>query len=456
MGQFKDNAPVMLPFVNLRALCGCLRFSIFFLAVALLSAQTTRKTSAKDLPPAAYKLISIKVTGTKRYTPEEIITASTLQVGQTVNEDEFNKASQHLGETGAFSDVVYSFQFSSSGTKLDLQVTDSDQFVAARFDNFVWFTDQELFDKLHARVPLFHNQLPVAGNLADQVSDALQALLIERNVQGRVDYLRFAHGDGPIEAFIFSVTAADIRIRNVEFTGATPAELPLLQAAAKKLPGQDYLRSILRIQADKNFLPVFLERGYLKAAIADVQAKVVQDGPPETIVDVSFHVDPGRQYRLTEIHWSGDTVFPSEKLQPLIQVQAGQPANAVQLDRDLEATKKLYGTRGYMAADIRPVAEMDDSRSTVSYQIQVHEGDVYKMGDLEIHGLDKRTTARLFDLWKILGGDVYDSSYPKRFLDESAKELGPAGQWHTSVHESLNPGEKTVDVTLRFDPNPEP
>lgn len=444
----------MLPFVNLRALRGCLLFLGVLLTLTLVRAQTPRKAASKDLPPTAFKLVSIKVAGTKSYKPDEIITAAGLQIGQTVSEDDFKKASQRLGETGAFGDVVYSYQFSSAGTKLDLQVTDSDQFVAARFDNFVWFPDQELFDKLHARVPLFHDQLPVAGNLVDQVSDALQALLIERGVQGRVDYLRFAHTDGPIEAFIFTVTAADIRIRNVEFTGAGSAELPLLQASAKKLQGQDYLRSILRIQADKNFLPVYLERGYLKAAFADVLAKVAQEGPPETTVDVTFPVDPGRQYNLREIQWSGNTVFPAEKLQPLIQVQAGQPANAVQLGKDFEAVNKLYGTRGYMAAGVQPQPQMDDTQSTVTYQLQVHEGDVYKMGDLDIQGLDKRTTVRLFDDWKLLGGDVYDCSYPKRFLNESANPLVPLGDWNVGIHESLNEKEKTVDVTLRFDPKP--
>ncbi len=106
-----------------------------------------------------------------------------------------------MGETGAFSNVAYTFQFNPEGIKLDLQVTDSEPFVPVRFENFVWLSDQELHEKLSAREPLFQGQLPVSGNLADQVSEALQGLAIEHNLHGRVDYLRAGPQDGPMEAF---------------------------------------------------------------------------------------------------------------------------------------------------------------------------------------------------------------------------------------------------------------
>jgi outer membrane protein assembly factor BamA len=417
-------------------------------------AQTTRKLSPKDLPPSAFKLISIKTTGTKRYKSEEVIAASGLQLGQTVSEDDFKKAARVLGETGAFGDVLYSFQYSAQGTKLELQVQDAERFVPARFDNLVWFSDQQLFDQLHAQVPLFQGQLPTAGELADEVSNALQGLLIARNLQGRADYLRAAHEDGPIEAFVFTVTGPQIHIRNIVFAGAGASELPLLEAAAGKLQDSNFSRSILRTQEDKDFLPVYLQRGYLKAAFGDAQAKVVQDNPQETTVDVTFPVDSGRQYKLAALELAGNKAFPADRLRPLIHIQLNQPANAVQLDTDIEAMKKLYGSRGYMAASVQPEPEIDDANSTVKYLLKIQEGEVYSMGDLEIRGLDSRTTARLQDDWRLRGGDPYDSSYPKRFLGQADKEISLLGDWNASVRESLNSQEKTVDVTVRFDPKP--
>lgn len=428
-----------------------------FISVVLLlpficsaPAQTPRKTRA--LPPSAFKLVSIRVTGTKRYTPEQIKAAIGLQLGQTVSEDDFKTVSRHLGETGAFSDVAYAFQYSSEGAKLDLQLADATQFVPAQFDNFIWLSDQELLQKLQARVPLFNGELPVAGNLADQVSDALQALVVERNLQGKADYLRYGPQDGTINGFVFTVGGPTIHIRNVEFTGAAAPELPLLQAAAKALQGRDYLRSTIRAYDDKDFLPVYLERGYLKAAFADAQPKIVQETPQETLVDVNVDVTPGLQYKMSELQLSGYKAFEAEKLRGFIHQQLGQPANTVQLGKDLDEIKKLYGTRGYMAATIKPTPQFDDANSTVRYLLEFHEGDVYKMGDLEIQGLDTRTTARLVDAWKLRGGDVYDSSYPMQFVKEWIKELSRMGEWNVALHTTLEEKDKLVDVTIRFDP----
>ncbi len=417
-------------------------------------AQTPRKASSKELPPSAFKLISVKTTGTQRYKSEEIVAASGLQIGQTVSEDDFKKAARLLSDTGAFSDVLYSFQYSADGTKLELQVHDAEPFVPVRFDDLVWFSDQELLDQLHTAVPLFQGQLPVAGELADQVSNALQGLLIAHNVQGEANYLRAGPEDGPVEAFVFSVAGPQIHIRNVGFTGADENELPLLESAAKKLPGADFSRSKLRTQEDKNFLPIYLQRGYLKAAFGDAQAKVVEGSPQETAVDVTFPVDPGRQYKLTAIEIAGYKSFSAETLRQLMHAEMNQPANRVQLDIDIEAMKKLYGTRGYMAASIQPDPELDDANSTVKYVLHIQEGEVYSMGDLEIRGLDSRMTARLQDDWKLRGGDPYDSSYPKQFLDREDKEISVLSDWDVSVRESLNHNEHTVDVTLRFNQKP--
>ena len=426
----------------------CLAFALA--GASFLSAQT-RKPPKKDLPPSAVKLAAIKGTGSKRYSSEQIVAATGLEIGKTADDADFKKAAQSLGETGAFTDVLYSFQTAPEGTKVEFQVTDSDHLVPARFDNLVWFSDQELLDGLRTRVPLFQGELPVTGTLADQVSDALQAMLLEKNVQGRVDYLRSAKSDGPIDAIVYSVTGHRVRIRYAGFAGAGQEELPDLGPPALKLQGVDYSRAMLRGQCNSYFIPVYLSRGYLKASFADAQAKVMKDGPDSTLVDVSLRVTRGPQYKLSGIEWSGNSIFPPEKLQSLLHGHIGDSANAVQLDADLDAVKQLYGTRGFLMATVTAEPHLDDAQATVKYLLQVHEGEVYKMGDLDIQGLDSRTTARLVEEWQIRGGDAFDSSYPEKFQNEVRKLL-PAGDWSVSTHLSTDDKDKTVEVTLRYDP----
>jgi len=138
-------------------------------------------------------------------------------------------------------------------------------------------------------------------------------------------------------------------------------------------------------------------------------------------------------------------------LRSLIHVKSGETANAVQLEKDLQAVKQVYGSRGYVAATVTVESTSDDSRPSVQYLVRISEGDVYRMGDLKIHGLDSRATARLENNWTLRPGDVYDSSYPGRFVEQAYKEIG---DWNTSVRESVDEKERTVDVAVRFDPRP--
>jgi len=301
----------------------------WFVSVILcLSAQGQTKSTSRKAPPsnvsAQWKLVSLDVKGSQRYTPDEILGETRLQIGQSVNEDNFKKATELLGQTGIFSDVSYAYTYSSEGAKLELQLSDNNELVPARFDNFVWLPDKDLLDKLRERVPLFKGLLPTGGDLADEVSDALQALLIEHKVQGKADYIRVAPTNGPVSAFLFTVSGHSVQVQNVTFTDVGPAELPLLQTAAKRLLNSEYTHTTIKNEERIGFQPIYLQRGYLKASFDETQVKIVKDGEDETSVDVTIAVTPGLQYKLTDMGWTGNTVFPSPEPQGLIRLKSGE------------------------------------------------------------------------------------------------------------------------------------
>lgn len=430
-----------------------------FITLGVVAAQNPVQKSSSN----QFKLTSIEVTGNKHYSIDQITSVTGLRIGQsvsddgkTVDEDIFRQAANRVGNTGAFSDVTYRYEYSARGTKFQLQVREADKFLAARFDNFVWFSDEELLNALKERVALFDGSLPVSGSITDQVAKVLQAMLDDRRVSGTVEYIPTTRmGGGPIEAITYKVSGLPIHIKNMDFPGAQSGELPLLQAAAKPLADQDYSRSMLRAQEQYNFLPVYLSRGYLKAEFADSQAKVLQQSNPGLVlVDAIFPVTPNRQYKLAEIQWEGNTVFASDKLQPLIQLHSGEPANAVQLDKDVQAVKKLYGTRGYIAATVAVSPRFDDATSLVHYVLELREGDLYRMGTLEVQGLDPDTTRALSRVWTLQGGDPYDTSYiEKQFFPALAKaRISVPQSLEMNVETSLNGANKTVNVKVIFAP----
>jgi outer membrane protein assembly factor BamA len=86
----------------------------------------------------------------------------------------------------------------------------------------------------------------------------------------------------------------------------------------------------------------------------------------------------------------------------------------------------------------------------VHYDLNIVEGDLYKMGELEIVGLDTQAKARMQAAWHLREGQPYNADYPKKFVDDTGQLLARAVRWAVSIHESLDAKDKTVDVEIRF------
>jgi outer membrane protein assembly factor BamA len=421
--------------------------------------QASSQKPMAQMPASARQLIAIKVTGNKRFPEAAIAAATGLQPGTAVGDDDFKKAARRLGDTGVFTDVAYTFSYSPAGTKLELHVTEAEKFVPARFEDFVWFSDDELRRRISEHLPLFDGELPLSGRLPDEVSDVLQATLVENAIPGHVDYQRYRKGEGPVEAIEYKVSEVLIRVRKIEFRGAGEAELPALEAAAQRLPDREYSRSRLNLLIQRQLLPVYYARGFLKAAFGEPEphavklpsAEGVEEGVRnQTVVDVTFAVTPGLQYKVKSLDWSGNHEFPTDTLQKMVHLQPGQHANTVRLTEDLKEVQMLYGSRGFITAAIKVDAEFDDPATTLVVRLAVTEGYAYHMGELEFRGLDNSLTAKLRGLWRLRPGDVYDTTYLGEYLPAAQKLLPPSLDWEVAPHVTANVRDKTVDVDLIY------
>src|SRR5258708_38136387 len=137
-------------------------------------------------------------------------------------------------------------------------------------------------------------------------------MLTEKQFPGRVNYLRESKDEsgGPLSAIAYRVEEVSIRIRSLEFPGASPEQTALLATAARRLTGAEYGRAALAAVAKFDLLPVYLQRGYLKATFSPSDARVVPQpsptdaqGPAELQVDVILPVQTGKIYSTSSVDW---------------------------------------------------------------------------------------------------------------------------------------------------------
>ena len=442
------------------------------LCLLLLPAAVLCNLSNAQVTKALGKVKEIKFAGLHRYREADILTATGFAVGQTIVEDDLRGAAKHLGSTGAFTDVAYSYTTLAGAVKVQFELVEADKLLAVRFENFVWWSDAELRAKLRERVPLFKDELPIAGTLPDSVADALQALVSEREIPGNVQYSPHLE-NGVIESLLYRIEDAAIRVGSVDFPGAAPEELSELRAAARKeLVGKNYSAIQVSSIAEHDFHDAYIRHGYLQAKFGTPSAtlsttasagdpaaepdKAAADSEAKPVsVAVALPVEPGLQFQLKTVEWDGNKAFPSAALQKVITVQIGQPANLLQLKKDLEQMKKLYGTRGYMKIEYKLEPHLDLATKTAEFTVQIREGDVYHFGDLTIEGVDSKTAARIRDAWSIREGEPFNTGYEESFLRESQKSL-PPDRWTIAVEEHVNESDRSVDLTLRYVPPPTP
>ena len=420
------------------------RLTVVLASSVLFIASRTLSQTAPTAAPS-YVLPSVSVTGSNRFTQADLIKATGLRAGSNVTADDLRLAADRLNQSGAFTQVSYRFDRQVA----TYVVADSDQFVPARFENFVWLSDTELTQRIHDSVPLFAGSVPLAGNLKDQVAGVLDSLLQEKEGRGRTVVAPFPPS-APAVAMQFRVEGLKVTIARVDFPGAAPERLALLLPAMKGVIGIDYLQSASPEAIRKRAVQVYGKLGYLKAQWDAPRISILKEDADGPEIALAVSVDEGPQYSFAGAEWSGNRVISSADLAQLIDLKIGLPADTSQLSAAIAKARDFYGTKGFMYVQVKATATLDNEKHTTVFHLEVDEGAQYHMGKLELLNLPPGQIEVVRRVWEIKPGDVYDSNYPKTFLKNHPRELAFLDGWAAKYTQTIDDDRHVVDLSMKF------
>src|SRR5579871_699649 len=125
--------------------------------------------------PLSAVIAEIHATGSSHYNDAQIADAAGLKVGDRVSRDDLQAAANRLGQLGVFSRVNYRYT-PLKGTKdrvtLEFQLEDG-PVVPVTFDNFPWFSDEELSAAIREQIPFFDGSAPRDGAILDTITAVL-------------------------------------------------------------------------------------------------------------------------------------------------------------------------------------------------------------------------------------------------------------------------------------------
>jgi outer membrane protein assembly factor BamA len=413
-----------------------------------------RPNQAPPSQTGSSRLASVTVTGSKKFSSDQIAAAIGMSAGATVTRDDLQKAADRLSQLGPFTNVQFRFSTAGADVKLEFQVADAPT-VPLTFDNFPWFSDDEISQALKSSVVLFDGTAPEHGTILDDMSAALGKLLTTKGVQADVSHQLIPDPIGDRRVQQFHVEGPDLTIAAVTFSDPLASNDRSIQSSLANLVGSPFSRSAIEVFEFEQVRPAYLAHGFLRvhfaAPVAHMQAAPANTAA--TRVAVVAAIDPGPAFTWGGATWSGNSAIRSAQLDTAIALKPGDLADGTKIEVAWDRARDLFGRLGYLDANLDAVPQFDDAAKRVSYVVTVTEGPQYRMGNLVVTGLSIDGERRIRDAWRIPLGSLFDKGTYDEFLDTGVKEAF-AGQpiHYDKIGRFLqeDPKTGTVDVLLDF------
>jgi outer membrane protein assembly factor BamA len=426
----------------------------FALLLAVSVAAGVSVVDAQEAPTGQMRLGKIEVSGLQRVTEAQVVEASGLEVGQQVDVAALDAAAERLLGTGLFTKLGYRYRTKGVEAVVTFEVEESkrENSIPVIFDNFVWFTDEELARAVQSELPTFDGKAPESSGAVASITRALERLLRTRKIAGQVDYMPSADMAGGNAKHIFSVKGVRVPICELQFPGASAITEKELVGNSTPLLKADYSREFVEGFAEATLKPLYWQRGHLRAnfrrpaATISAGADNCKDG-----ASVIVPVEEGAAYSWEQAVWSGNVALTAAELDAALGMKTGEIADGLKINKALREVREAYGRKGYIFLSLRPKQEFADETRRVTYGFNIKEGPQFRMGTLVVNGLAAADANRLKEKWALRPGDIYNASYVDEFLKKNLMIVARPGTMQ-KLETSAKPDRQklTVDVTLDF------
>jgi len=404
----------------------------------------------------AIKLERIQFTGLKKLAAAQAIEMSGLKIGQTINASVLDAAAARLLESGLFKKLGYSVHSPNGRATVTFAVEESAVTLPAVFEDFVWFSDEDILAAIRRDVPYFNGTAPASGDTTDKITAALQRLLNSRSITGHVE--SFSNVTKDKLELVFTVRGAKIPVCVVRFPGAAAIPEAQLMQASRPLISTGYSRKDITAFVGARLTPLYRRLGHLRAEFQPLKFMFTNSPQCAGGVDVSVPVEEGRSYRWLKSVWDGNEKLTIEELATALGMNPGDLADGTRIDDGLKKVAEAYLRHGYLSATVRETVEYDDGNAGVIYRFSIVEGARSFMGKLIINGLPAEEEERLRSKWTLGSNAVYDQTYVDDFEQKGLREFivglaqrSPGSRRaRVSLTTKPDPQKQTIDVIISF------
>jgi outer membrane protein assembly factor BamA len=356
---------------------------------------------------------SIQFQGDPEHTNDEMLAASGLKRGATLNYAQMNAVSKVLMDTGMFASLTFKFD----GQDLIFQLTPTDQFLSIHFDNLPLSPGPALDAKLHQQLPLYHGKIPSEGGPQELVRAALEKMLEQQGVKATIIA---SPGADPktrhVDSVHFSIASPPVLVNVRHIDGASPDLLDKLTAIAKQAEKLPYDTDSSAAGIERVFTVFYQDRDY-----AAVKVEAARDGeivPDASSITVPFavKVTEGHIYKLGAVHLPDGAPVTQAEISKTLTPTPNGPVDGVRVRMLWGLIVSHYRAKGYMDCKLTPTPQFDESTMTVNYDVAIEPGPVYHLGFVKFDNVSDELRTFLIRNWQMLPGDPFNEAYVVNFI----------------------------------------
>jgi outer membrane protein insertion porin family len=165
-------------------------------------------------------------------------------------------------------------------------------------------------------------------------------------------------------------------------------------------------------------------------------------------INIALEIDEGNRYYFRNITWVGNTKYPSEYLDHVLNIEKGEIYDPTKLNKRLrqddDAVSSLYLDDGYLFFSVNDV-EVSVNNDSIDLEMRIREGEQARINRVLISGNTKTNERVIRRELRTKPGQLFS----KTLLMRSHRELANLGHFdpeRLDVNPIPNPADGTVDI----------
>jgi len=358
---------------------------------------------------------SIEVKGLKRIEEGAVKAKITQKIGEQLSNEKISEDIKNIFKMGYFDDVKTEIETLEGGIKVIYIVKEKPTVIRVEFQGNNEIKDDKLKEKTTITVGAIADTTLIQDNAGklqlfyeEEGYWLAKVVPVVNKVSESEVYLTYQIDEGK-----------KVKIRNISIVGNKAISAGKIRGAMKTsawkiysfITSSGYYKKDTMNADLEAIKDLYFNNGFIKAVVSDPE---IQLTPDKKGMSITIHVSEGDQYKISAVNLTGNKAFPEKELRKLISSAPGKVFSKEVLRKDIAAVTDLYTQNGYALANVFPEIVPEDATKQLALTYKVEEGDIYRVGRIEISGNTKTRDKVIRREVRMDEGDIFNSALLKR------------------------------------------